>query len=275
MNQDTMRRTVREQYGKIAEAEGGCCTSSCCEDETETRISTALGYSAEELSQVPEGADLGLGSGNPVRAADLQPGEVVVDLGSGAGIDCFLAGRHVGDTGRVIGVDMTPQMVERARANALEAGVTNVEFRLGEIEALPIPDNSADVVISNCVINLSPERSRVLADALRVLKPGGRLVISDLISDTAAPKLLRENAEIGCACIPVEGRDYQRDLEEAGFTGFQVLEERPYPLEELSTQAIAQEIIANNPALAEAIESFIGSVKSAVISAVKPAASTA
>lgn len=271
MNQDTMRRAVREQYGKIAEAGDGCCTSSCCGDETEAGVSTALGYSAEELSDLPEGADLGLGSGNPVRAADLQPGDVVVDLGSGAGIDCFLAGKQVGDTGRVIGVDMTPQMVERARANARAAGVTNVEFRLGEIEALPIPDNSADVVISNCVINLSPERSRVLAEALRVLKPGGRLVISDLISDTAAPDVLRENAEIGCACLPIEGRDYRHDLAVAGFTGFQVLEERPYPVDELSTHTPAREIIANNPALAEAIESFIGSLKSAVISAVKPA----
>jgi arsenite methyltransferase len=271
MEQDTTRAAVRERYGQIAEVGDGCCAPSCCGDESEAEGSTALGYSAEELSQLPEGADLGLGSGNPVRAADLQPGEVVVDLGAGAGIDCFLAAKQVGEGGRVIGVDMTPQMVERARSNAREAGVTNVEFRFGEIEALPVPDASADVVISNCVINLSPDRARVLAEAFRVLKPGGRLVISDLISDEEAPEILRESAAIACACLPVLERDYRRDLDAAGFSGYQVLEKRTYPLEELSTHPVAQKIIAENPALAEPLESFIGSVKGAVISAVKPA----
>lgn len=271
MTQDTIRKTVREQYGRIAASESGCCTPSCCGDAPEKRGSEAIGYSPAELSRVPEGADLGLGSGNPIRAADLQPGEVVVDLGSGAGIDVFLAASKVGENGQVIGVDMTPQMVERARENANEAKVTNVDFRLGEIEALPVRDAIADVVISNCVINLSPERSRVLAEAFRVLKPGGRLVISDLISDATAPDILKKNAEIGCACLPVEGRDYRVDLERAGFVDYRVIEERPYPIEDLSTESVARDIIASHPELAEALESFIGSVRGAVISARKPA----
>ncbi len=271
MNQDTIRTAVRERYGQIAESETGCCAPGCCGGAEATGISTAVGYSQDELDQVPAGADLGLGSGNPVQSAGLQPGEVVVDLGAGAGIDCFLAAKKVGATGRVIGVDMTPQMVERARKNAAEAGVTNVEFRLGEIEALPVADGTADVVISNCVINLSPDRERVLAEAYRVLKPGGRLVISDLVSDGPAPSILRDNAEVVCACLPVEGREYRSDLERAGFGEYRVLEERTYPLEDLSTHAVAQTIVVDDPAVAEAIASFVGSVKGAVMSAVKPA----
>ncbi len=194
-----------------------------------------------------------------------------MDLGAGAGIDCFLAAKKVGATGQVIGVDMTPQMVERARKNAEEAGLKNVEFRLGEIEALPVADGTADVVISNCVINLSPDRERVLAEAYRVLKPGGRLVISDLVSDGPAPDVLRENAEIVCACLPVESREYRSDLARAGFGEYRVLEERIYPLEELSTHAVAQTIVAGDPRVAGAIASFVDSVKGVVMSAVKPA----
>jgi ubiquinone/menaquinone biosynthesis C-methylase UbiE len=194
-----------------------------------------MGYSKEELNSVVEGANLGLGCGNPTSIGNLKPGEIVLDLGSGGGFDCFLAAKKVGDTGRVIGVDMTPEMLSKSRENAVKMGTPNVEFRLGEIEHLPVADNSIDVIISNCVVNLSPEKRQVFKDAYRVLKPGGRLVISDVVAIAEMPDRLREQAALLTGCIAgAEHIDRIRDLLDA--VGFQnvKIELKPYSKELVS-----------------------------------------
>jgi SAM-dependent methyltransferase len=185
-----------------------------------TLISTRLGYSEEDLANVPSGADMGLGCGNPRAIASLQPGEVVVDLGAGGGFDCFLASREVGESGHVIGIDMTPDMLSKARNNAAKGKFNNVEFRLGEIENLPVADHSADVIISNCVINLSPNKSRVFQEAFRILKPGGRLAISDVVATVELPEAMRNDAGLIAGCMGNASlvEDLQAMIEEAGFT---------------------------------------------------------
>ncbi len=250
MDHEAIREAVRNRYGRIAakagEAEGAeesCCGPSCCGGTEETSSSTALGYDNEQLRQIPEGADLGLGSGNPVAIAHLREGETVLDLGSGGGVDSFLASEKVGPSGKVIGVDMTPEMVTLARANAKKGGYTNVDFRLGEIESLPVADATVDVIISNCVLNLSPERDRVLTEALRVLRPGGRLVISDLVSDVPVAAQLREDVEMVTACLPVERGDYEGQLRAAGFV----------------------DVMISAPEFAASVDSLAGSVHGAII----------
>jgi arsenite methyltransferase len=229
---DDVRRHVRESYAKVAEASdtGSCCAtaSSCCgvsdDAAINTLVSTRLGYSGEDLAAAPEGADMGLGCGNPRAIAGLKPGEVVVDLGSGGGFDCFLASPEVGESGRVIGVDMTPAMVSKARSNAEKGGFTNVEFRLGEIEHLPVADNTADVIISNCVINLSPDKPQVLREAFRILKPGGRLAISDVVAATELPEEMRNDPALYAGCIagaPLLD-DLEAMLQDAGFSDIRV-----------------------------------------------------
>ena len=216
---------MRESYARVAEADDEGCgcgvPSSCCgtAPDTDDLFSVRLGYSPQDLAAIPQGADMGLGCGNPKAIACLKPGEVVMDLGSGGGFDCFLAAREVGQTGRVIGVDMTPQMVSKARTNAEKAALGNVEFRLGEIEHLPVADASVDVVISNCVINLSPDKAQVFRDAFRVLKPGGRLAISDVVATCELPESIRSDLELHSACVSgasgiEELEGYMRD---AGF----------------------------------------------------------
>jgi arsenite methyltransferase len=232
MDASDLKELVRARYGSIAAAAGaeGCCApaaSSCCDAPaapTFDEKSRRMGYSDAELAAVPEGANLGLGCGNPQAIADLKPGETVVDLGSGAGFDCFLAAQQVGEEGRVIGVDMTHEMLKKARDNAIKIGAGNVEFRLGELEHLPVADSAADVVMSNCVINLVPDKAQVFREAFRVLKPGGRLAVSDIVNRALLPPELTADPTLLCGCIagaaPVDR--IEAWLSETGFVDVRV-----------------------------------------------------
>lgn len=220
---DDVRTAVRDQYGRIARGTiSGCCTAGACGPGAEASL--ALGYSADDLAAVPEGANLGLGCGKPQALAALGEGETVLDLGAGGGFDCFLAAKQVGPRGHVIGVDMTPDMVSKARANAARLGTTNVEFRLGEIEHLPVADHSVDVVLSNCVINLSPDKAAVFRDAFRVLEPGGRLSISDIVATQPLPEALQNDiaALTGCVAGAADVTTLEQLLAESGFEGVRI-----------------------------------------------------
>jgi len=230
---DTVKTTVRERYGRIAEQGGSCgCSPTCCtptpasapRDRDAAAVSEGLGYSAEETGAVPEGSNLGLGCGNPQAIAALKPGETVLDLGSGAGFDAFLAARAVGPSGRVIGVDMTPEMISKARKNQANGGFENVEFRLGEIENLPVADATVDVIISNCVINLSLDKRRVFQEAFRVLKPGGRLAISDIVALAPIPEELLKDWEHYTGCVAGASLidDLKEMLEQTGFVNARI-----------------------------------------------------
>jgi arsenite methyltransferase len=224
---EAVRAAVRDGYGQIAQKNGSCCSGvSCCGSNAEdaTKLASVVGYSSEELAALPEGANMGLSCGNPTALASLKPGEVVLDLGSGGGFDIFIAGRKVGARGRAIGVDMTPEMLAKARKNISayqeRSGLDNVEFRLGEIEHLPVADNSVDVVISNCVINLSPDKPQVWREIARVLKPGGRVAVSDLALLKRLPPAILESVEalVGCVAGAVLVSDTERMAKDAGLT---------------------------------------------------------
>lgn len=229
---DEIRQNVRASYSQVAEASnsGDCCgeTSSCCgvssDDAINTLVSTRLGYSEDDLAAVPKGADMGLGCGNPRAIASIKAGETIVDLGSGGGFDCFLAAAETGETGRVIGVDMTPTMISKARDNADRGQYNHVEFRLGEIENLPVANDTVDVIISNCVINLSPNKSRVFAETFRVLKAGGRLAISDVVASTELPDEMRADLMLYSGCMA--GASLISELEniliDSGFTDIKI-----------------------------------------------------
>ncbi len=227
MNQltnDNIRKAVREQYGKIAKFNNsacGCSATSCCDESSSDAkaASMELGYSSSDVNYVPEGANMGLGCGNPKTIASLRSGETVLDLGSGGGFDCFLAAQEVGESGTVIGVDMTPEMVSKARSNAEKAGYTNTGFRLGEIENLPVADAVIDVIISNCVINLSPEKDKVFRESYRVLKPGGRLAISDIVATAELPEELKSDMALFTGCMSGASAitEIEKMLNDAGF----------------------------------------------------------
>ena len=220
MSTTEVKEIVRNWYGSIATGNAGCCGSDVAPQDA----SCSMGYSEAELASLPEGADLGLGCGNPQALAAMRPGEVVVDLGSGAGIDCFLAAQQVGAAGRVIGIDMTHEMLAKARANAERVGAANVEFRLGEIEHLPIADNTADVVISNCVINLVPDKEQVYREAFRVLKPSGRIAIADVVNTAPLPPELASDATLLCTCLAGAAtiRQIEDWLSAAGFVDIRI-----------------------------------------------------
>jgi arsenite methyltransferase len=228
MDEARIKEMVRARYGGLATAsEASCCVpaASCCSPATTSADKARrMGYSEAELAVVPDGANLGLGCGNPQAIAAMQPGEVVVDLGSGAGLDCFLAARRVGDAGLVIGVDMTHEMLAKARDNAASVGAGNVEFRLGELEHLPIADNTADVVISNCVINLVPDKAQVFREAFRVLKPGGRLAVSDIVNTAPLPAKLQADPTLLCGCVAgaAPAKQIEDWLASAGFVDARV-----------------------------------------------------
>ena len=262
----TVRDAVREHYGQVATKEAGCgCAPTCCATERNSasalagpaEISQALGYSAADTAQVPDGANLGLGCGNPLAIASLRPGHTVLDLGSGAGFDAFLAANAVGPAGRVIGVDMTPEMLAKARRNQTNGHYSNVEFRLGEIETLPVADQSIDVIISNCAVNLSPEKSRVFREAFRVLKSGGRLAISDIVALQAVPDVVRADLALHAGCVA--GASLVTDLNDALLAaGFKDVRITPKPQ---SAEFIKEWFPGNR------IEDYIAS---ATIEAVKP-----
>ncbi len=275
MKKEEIKKKVRERYARSARGKDSCCNVSPCGcGETvlnERSSSLKIGYTKEDLAKVPEESNLGLGCGNPAAVASLKEGENVLDLGSGAGIDCFLAANKVGPSGKVIGVDMTPEMVDRARENARKNGYSNVEFRLGEIEHLPVADNSVDVIISNCVINLSPEKDRVFQEAFRVLKPGGRMLVSDLVLSKPLPEALRESAEVYTACLAgaMLKEDYLREIQAAGFGKVEVVSQSSFPADFVLEGSLISEILRKLKISRQELLEAIGSVISLNVRAVK------
>jgi len=270
-----IKKVVREGYAKIAKQDSSCCVPAnpCCgSTDLAQDISKSIGYTEDELKAVPEGANLGLGCGNPVALASLREGETVLDLGSGAGFDCFLAASKVGENGRVIGIDMTPEMIEKARENARKGNYENVEFRLGEIENLPVADNSVDVVISNCVINLAPDKRRVFTEAFRALKPGGRLMVSDMVLLKELPDFIKNSIEayIGCLSGAIMRDEYIGAIKAAGFQEVRIVDETSFPIECMANDPTAKTIIKNLQIPPEEVKKVASSVISIKVHGVKP-----
>lgn len=268
MKDSNIKKLIKEGYAKVATTNSTCCiSSSCCSGPNlAENISKNIGYKEEDIKTVPQGANLGLGCGNPLASASLKEGETALDLGSGAGFDCFLAANKIGNKGKVIGIDMTPEMVEKAKANAKKGGYSNVDFRLGEIENLPVEDNSIDIIMSNCVINLSPDKESVFKEAFRVLKPGGRLIISDLVLVRDLPKSVKESSEayVGCLAGAIFKKDYLNAIKKAGFSNIKVVGETFYPVEAMANDATVK-VANNNPVVSQddlkEIEHSVASIK--------------
>jgi SAM-dependent methyltransferase len=276
MKETEVKKNVREHYGRVARKEQSCCgnkgSSSCCDGTQDAReASRNIGYSEAEMDSVPEGANLGLGCGNPTALASLKEGETVIDLGSGAGFDCFLAANKVGESGRIIGVDMTPEMLEKGRENARQGGYSNVEFRLGEIENLPVADDTADVIISNCVINLAPDKKRVFREAYRALKPGGRIMVSDIVLSQELPEAIKNSIEayVGCVAGASLESDYLAAVKSAGFKDIQISDEAVFDTKDIINSPEAQEIVESLDITTERAIELGSSIKSIKVSARK------
>jgi len=275
MKKEEIKKVVRKSYAKIAKQESSCCApvDSCCASaDLAQDISKKIGYSEEDIKMAPEGANLGLGCGNPVALASLKEGETVLDLGSGAGFDCFLAADKVGKKGRVIGIDMTPEMVEKARESVQKGKYENVEFRLGEIEHLPVADSSVDIIISNCVINLAPDKKKVFEEAFRALRPGGRLMISDIVLLKELQDTIKNSIEayVGCVSGAVMKDKYIEDIKEAGFKEVRIIDETSFPYESLENVPTARASIENLNISPEEVKEAVSSIISINIYGIKP-----
>ncbi len=276
MKKEEVKKVVREGYARVAKSENPCCctpNNPCCgTTDIAADLSKKIGYSDEDLQSVPEGANLGLGCGNPVALASLKEGEIVLDLGSGAGFDCFLAANQVGKTGRVIGVDMTPEMVEKARDNARRGNYENLEFRLGEIENLPVADNHVDIIISNCVINLSPDKERVFQEAFRVLKPGGRLMVSDIVLVDELPESVKNSvaAYIGCLAGAILKDEYIGAVRAAGFKQVSIIDETSFPMDYAPNDPTVQTLVNDSGIPRADLKKLGSSIRSVKVQAIKP-----
>jgi len=261
MDRKKVKEAVRKGYGRIAREGGSCCSGSNCGCSAKS-ASMRIGYSDKDLSNVPEGSNLGLGCGNPIALAKLKAGETVLDLGSGAGFDCFLASKIVGKTGKVIGVDMTPDMVKRAKGNAAKGNYKNVEFRLGEIEDLPVEKGSVDAIISNCVINLSPDKEKVFREMERVLKKGGRFIVSDIVLSRPLPEKLRKSMAVYTACIAgaVSKDEYLKIIGKAGFKKVKIVGEAVFPLDYLDSDPAIRKILEKEKTTAGEVKKISTSV---------------
>jgi arsenite methyltransferase len=273
MKEQDIKKAVREGYARVAKENSSCCcSSSCCGTAKPKDISKKVGYTNEEMEAVPSGSNLGLGCGNPIALASIKEGETVLDLGSGAGFDCFLASNKVGPKGKVIGVDMTSEMVEKARDNALKGGYKNVEFRLGEIEKLPVEDSTIDLVISNCVINLVPDKENAFREAFRVLKPGGRLMVSDIVLTKELPDSVKESvkAYVGCVSGAMMKSRYLEAIKLAGFKDVVVIDESVYSLDCVINDPSGQAILEGMKVSAKQLNEVEGSASSIKVSGFKP-----
>jgi SAM-dependent methyltransferase len=287
MDEEEIKKKVRQGYANVVTTKTSCCgppQTSCCgpvqqpccgtpvsDADIIKAISKNIGYSDDEIDGVPEGANLGLGCGNPVALASLKEGETVLDLGSGAGFDCFLASKRVGPSGKVIGVDMTPEMLSQARKNAREGNFTNVEFRLGEIEHLPVDANSIDVIISNCVINLVPNKARAFEEAFRVLKPGGRLMVSDIVLLKKLPEVILNSMEAYISCVSgaILEDEYVQAMGDAGFQDIKILEQTGFPIDVVTINPKTMELVKQMGVPLDDLKDFTGSVVSIKVEAKK------
>lgn len=273
MKDEKIKQFVRAGYARIANRDSSCCSTPCCGDTDLTAgISKEIGYTGEELNAIPGGANLGLGCGNPVALASLREGETVLDLGSGAGIDCFIAANKVGKNGKVIGVDMTPEMIAKGRENAMKGNYGNVEFRLGELENLPVGNDSVDKVISNCVINLTPDKSRVFREAFRVLKHGGKLMVSDIVLLKELPDFIKNSidAYIGCISGAIMKDKYIELMKEAGFHEVEIIDETSFPIECMANDPTATALIENLKIPFEKVNEVTSSIRSIKVQGLKP-----
>jgi arsenite methyltransferase len=272
MKDEEIKKAVRAGYARAVKQSVSCCSSTCCGNAKPQEISKKIGYAEEEIQAVPEGSNLGLGCGNPIALAAIKAGETVLDLGSGAGFDCFLAAQKVGPEGKIIGVDMTEEMLERARKNASKGGYKNVEFKKGEIENLPVDANTVDLVISNCVINLVPNKDKAFQEAFRVLKAGGRLMVSDIVLLKRLPDFVKDSIEayVGCVSGASTKERYLSAIKAAGFEDVTVIEESVFPLDCMASDPAGQAILKSLDGTSDQLKEVEESIASVKVSAIKP-----